>query len=369
MSKRYVIIVFISLFLAIFIAGFIVVYAKDKNKQIDRNQTEKPVPVKTITIQTQDLPIVVESVGRLYPDRSVTLSAQIPGEVKFYNVDVGDIVKKGQLLVQIKPVDYELALEQAESNLLAAEAQLSAASKTYERFKSLLPRKVISRNNFDKVESEYKTARAQAAQARVGVKIDRERLEKTRIKAPFSSLVAARHIEVGQMIGTNDPVMTLLDLSRVRVKVYLPEKDFVFLDQQDPARIKVEAYPDLLFDGRIDRIDVKSDPATNTFGVEILIDNKDLVLKAGLSARVYLTTKVLSNVILIPQSAILFREDRKEVFVVEADLTAQPRTVQLGQTQSDIIQVLTGLKKGDRLIVRGQNYVKPGTKVTFNNAQ
>jgi len=122
-------------------------------------------------------------------------------------------------------------------------------------------------------------------------------------------------------------------------------------------------------EGRIDRIDVKSDPATNTFGVEILIDNKDLVLKAGLSARVYLTTKVLSNVILIPQSAVLFRENRTEVFVVEADQTAQPRAVQLGQTQSNIIQVLTGLTKGDRLIVRGQNYVKAGAKVTFNNVQ
>jgi RND family efflux transporter MFP subunit len=369
MSKRYVIIVFLSLLLAIFIAGFVVVYAKDKSKQIVQNRTEKPVPVKTITIQTQDLPVVVESVGRLYPDRSVTLSAQIPGEVKYYNVDVGDNVKKGQLLVQIKPVDYELALEQAESNLLAAEAQLSAADKAYKRFKSLLPRKVISRDNFDKVESEYKTARAQAAQAKVGVKIAGERLEKTRIKAPFSSLVAARHIEVGQMIGTNDPVMTLLDLGRVRVKVYLPEKDYVFLDRQDPVRIKVEAYPDHLFNGQIDRIDVKSDPATNTFGVEILIDNKDLVLKAGLSARVYLTTKVLSNVILIPQSAVLFREDRAEVFVVEVDQTARSRVVQLGQTQSDIIQVLKGLTKGDRLIIRGQNYVKPGTRVTFNNEQ
>jgi RND family efflux transporter MFP subunit len=369
MSKRFGITAFFSLLMALFIAGFFVVYAKDKGKQIDRNQFEKPVPVKTITIETRDLPVVVESVGRLYPDRSVTLSAQIPGEVKYYKADVGDIVKKGQLLVQIKPVDYELALEEAESNLLAAEAQLSAAGKAYERFKSLLPRKVISRDNFDKVESEYKTARAQAAQAKVGVKIARERLEKTRIKASFSSLVAARHIEVGQMIGTNDPVMTLLDLSRVRVKVFLAEKDFVFLDRHDPVRIMVEAYPERQFNGRIDRIDVSADPATNTFGVEILIDNEDLVLKAGLSARVYLTTKVLSNVILIPQSAVLFREDRAEVFVVEADQKAQPRVVQLGQTQSDIIQVLAGLKNGDRLIVRGHNYVKPGTKVTYNNEQ
>jgi RND family efflux transporter MFP subunit len=328
---------------------------------------QNPVPVNTAMIHTEDLPVVVESVGRLFPEREVMVSAEIPGEISHYSADVGDKVGKGMLLAEINPLDYELALEQAQSNLGATTARLEAATSAYNRFKKLLPRKVISRDSFDKIESEYKTYLAQQLQAAVGVKIAGERLKKTRLTAPFAGLVATRYIELGQLIAFGDPVMTLVDLDRMRVKIFLAEKDFVHVDSGDPVRIIVEAYPGRVFPGLIDRIDIKADQATNTFGVEILIDNKDLLLKAGLSARVYLTTRVLTNVILIPQSAVLFRENRTSVFVVDGDHTARERTVALGIPRGDRIQVADGLSGGDMLIVRGQNYVKSGEQVTVNN--
>jgi len=328
---------------------------------------QKPVPVNTSVIHFENLPVVVESVGRLFPDREVTVSAEIPGEISHYSADVGDKVGKGMFLAEINPIDYELALAQAESNLGAATARLEAATSAYNRFKKLLPRKVISRDSFDKVESEYKTYLAQKIQAEVGVRIARERLKKTRLTAPFAGLIAARYIEQGQLIAFGDPVMTLADLDRMRAKVFLAEKDIVYVDDGDPVRITVEAYPNRVFQGVIDRIDIKADQATNTFGVEILLDNTDLLLKAGLSARVYLTTRVLRNIILIPQSAILFRENRTSVFVVDSDQMARERTVALGMARGDRIQIVDGLAEGDMLIVRGQNYVQTGEQVTVNN--
>jgi len=343
--------------------GLMMANAQDGGKESNREFAIKAVPVEIIAIKTRDVPVVVEAVGRLYPDREVTLSAQIPGEIHRYEADVGDTVREKQLLVTIKPVDYELALDEARSNLLAAEARLSAARKAYNRFKKLLPRNVISQNTFDTVESEYKTARAQQAQATAGVNIAEERLNKTRITAPFSSMVASRYVEVGQMIGANKPMMTLLDLRRVRVKVFLSEKDFVVLDRDDPAEIKIEAYPDRVFKGQIDRIDIKADPLTNTFGVEILVDNTNVLLKAGLSARVFLTTNMLKDIIMIPQSAVLFRNEGTEVFVAEPDETARICNVTLGQTKENLVQVISGLSEGDRLIVKGHNYVKDGSKI------
>ena len=313
------------------------------------------------------MPIIVEAVGRLLPDRTVTLSALIPGEISRYCCDVGDLVAEGTVLVGIKPTDYELALAEARGNLAAARARLSAARNAFNRFEKLLPREVVSRDNFDKVESEYKTALALEAQAVAGVDIAEERLKKTAITAPFSSLIAIRHIEIGQMIGMNDPIMTLIDLSRVRLRVFLAEKDFVHVDRSDAAAVTVEAYPGRAFNGRIDRLDVKADAATNTFGVEILIDNENLLLKAGLSARVRLTVDTIPDAVLIPQNAILFRENSREVFIVDEDLTAQLRTVKTGQTQDNLIRIIKGLRQGDRLIVKGQNYVKPGNKITIKN--
>lgn len=345
--------------------GFFAARGRDTGNTSPAIPADKPVPVQIMTIQTRDMPIVVEAVGRLFPERTVTLSAQIPGEISRYYYDVGDQVAKGELFVKIKPTDYELALAEARSNLVAARARLSAARNAYNRFEKLLPRQVVSQDNFDKVESEYKTALAQEAQAKAGIDIAEERLKKTEITAPFSSLVAVRHIEIGQMIGTSDPVVTLIDLSRVRVKVFLAEKDFVHVDHSDAVAVTVDAYPDRTFEGHIDRLDVKADAMTNTFGVEILIDNHDLLLKAGLSARVRLTVDIVPDAVLIPQHAVIFRENGTEVFVVDENQTARLQTVELGSTQGDLIRIVTGLNREDKLIVKGQNYVKPGNKITI----
>ncbi|HEU20427.1 MAG TPA: efflux RND transporter periplasmic adaptor subunit [Deltaproteobacteria bacterium] len=366
-AKRTILSLTVTLVVIILLIGFFIARGRDTGDPASELPAEKPVPVQTITIQARDMPIIVEAVGRLLPDRTVTLSALIPGEISRYCCDVGDLVAEGTVLVGIKPTDYELALAEARGNLAAARARLSAARNAFNRFEKLLPREVVSRDNFDKVESEYKTALALEAQAVAGVDIAEERLKKTAITAPFSSLIAIRHIEIGQMIGMNDPIMTLIDLSRVRLRVFLAEKDFVHVDGSDIATVTVEAYPGRAFNGRIDRLDVKADAATNTFGVEILIDNENLLLKAGLSARVRLTVDTIPDAVLIPQNAILFRENSREVFIVDEDLTAQLRTVKTGQTQDNLIRIIKGLRQGDRLIVKGQNYVKPGNKITIKD--
>ncbi len=366
LSKRNLLLLTAILVVIIVSIGFFAVQGRDTDAPSSALPVDKPVPVQIMTIQPRDMPIFVEAVGRLFPERIVTLSAQIPGEISRYYGDVGDQVATGELLAKIKPTDYELALAEAQSNLVAARARLSATRNAYNRFEKLLPRKVVSQDTFDKVELEYKTALAQEAQAMALVDIAEERIKKTAITAPFSSLVAVRHIEIGQMIGVNDPVMTLIDLSRVRVKVFLSEKDFVHVDRSDAVTVTIEAYPDRTFSGRIDRLDVKADAMTNTFGIEILIDNKDLLLKAGLTARVRLTVDIIPDAILIPQNAVLFRENGTEVFIVDKNHAARSRTVEPGLTQGDLIRIVKGLKRGDKLIIKGQNYVKPGNGITIN---
>ena len=366
LSKRNLLLLTAILVVIIVSIGFFAVQGRDTDAPSSALPVDKPVPVQIMTIQPRDMPIFVEAVGRLFPERIVTLSVQIPGEISRYYGDVGDQVATGELLAKIKPTDYELALAEAQSNLVAARARLSATRNAYNRFEKLLPRKVVSQDTFDKVELEYKTALAQEAQAMALVDIAEERIKKTAITAPFSSLVAVRHIEIGQMIGVNDPVMTLIDLSRVRVKVFLSEKDFVHVDRSDAVTVTIEAYPDRTFSGRIDRLDVKADAMTNTFGIEILIDNKDLLLKAGLTARVRLTVDIIPDAILIPQNAVLFRENGTEVFIVDKNHAARSRTVEPGLTQGDLIRIVKGLKRGDKLIIKGQNYVKPGNGITIN---
>jgi membrane fusion protein (multidrug efflux system) len=354
------------LIIILLVGALIEADAEEKDKIQATPPVTASVPIETMIVQAQDLPVVIETVGRIRPDREVLVSAEISGIIESYGADVGDRVTEGQLLVQIDPTDYRLALREAETNLSAGLIQLSAARKAYERFQTLLPKKVISQDTFDKVEAEFEAAQARKEQAEVGVAIARERLAKAGIGAPFSGMVAERHIEKGQWIAAGMPVMNILDLARVRAKVFLTEKDFVHIDREDPVEIVAEAYPGRSLTGFIDRIDIEADTMTNTFGIEILVDNPATILKAGMSVRTSITAFVLHDIILIPQSVVIFRDRGTEVFIVGDDGKAEARAVKLGQRSGNLIQVAEGLVVGDRLIVKGQNYVKPGTIVTVS---
>ena len=363
-SKIMCLFLILGLFYSILLSGINQAIAKDKSPKPASFKVKKPVAVKVITVQGEDLPLVIESVGRLFANRRVTVAAQLPGIIDSYAVDVGDKVRAGQILVQIDPVDYSLALDEARANLGAVQAQLDSANKAFERCKDLLPRKVISSDHYEKAETACKAAQAQFDRVKVGVRVAEERLKKTRLTAPFPGLVSERHIEVGQMVGTGVPLLTLVDLDPIRVKIFLTEMDYVHLDRRDPVRIRVEAYPERVFKGRIDRIGITADARTNTFGVELLADNPALILKAGLSARVYLTTRVLKNIILIPQKAVLFRDKGTDVFIRGDNKKAKIRSVTLGETKGARIRVLKGLKPGDELIIQGQHYLKAGDSIS-----
>jgi len=335
----------------------------------DIQKEEKPIPVSIMEIKSHNLPLVIKSVGRLAPNKEVTISAEVSGVVESYYADIGDRVESGQTLVRIDQTDYLLALKEAEASLEMNQALFDAFEKSFERSMNLLENNVISLNAYEKSEADFKSSRASVVHGKVLVDIAKERLNKTQISAPFSGLIASRKIEKGETVGIGQPVMTLVDLDPIRVRVYIPEKDYVHLDWKDPVSVIVESSPKSRFKGRIDRIGIKADERTNTFDVEILVENPDLSLKAGMTAKVRLTTEVLHNAILIPQSVVLYRKDRKEVFVVGPNRKAQAREIELGRNKGSLIQIVKGLVPGDILVVTGGQYLKPGDIVTISSTK
>jgi membrane fusion protein (multidrug efflux system) len=170
----------------------------------------KPRAVRVETIVSRDLPIVVNAVGRLLPNREVTLSAEVGGIVMQYSADVGSAVDEAAILVHIDRADYELALKEAEANLRAAEIRLPVTQKSYERAQELLPDNVITQERYDQAEAAYESAKALVDQLKTTVALARRRLEKTTIKAPFDGYVTQRFVEMGQNIAMGDePVMRL----------------------------------------------------------------------------------------------------------------------------------------------------------------
>jgi RND family efflux transporter MFP subunit len=359
-------------FFIIFITFLLLLTGCSSSK--DSANTDKPIAVEIKEIQAIDLPIDVETTGRLSPNREVALMAEISGSVKTYLADMGDSVETHQALVKINPIDYQLALNEAKANLASAQTQLDLAKTSYERSKILLSRNVISKDTFEKSESQYKVALAGIDRVKAMVDIAQERLKKTVIRAPFPGLVAARMVEVGQTVGAGQPVMSIVDLDPMRIKISLSEKDYIYLDQNDTVLVSIDTFPQKKLNGhnlnsRIDLIGVKADPRTNTFDVEILVDNPEHILKAGLTARIRITSDIIPNTILIPQSTILYRENNKEVFIIDADNKAQRRIVQLGINVGADVQVLSGLAPKDRLVITGGQYLTQGDTVMIASSE
>lgn len=323
----------------------------------------RPRPVTVAVVESRDLPIAVAAVGRLMPNREVVLSSQVSGIVLAYSVNMGDAATADQMLVRLDARDYQLALSEAQANLLSARARYAAAKNAFQRAGDLLPDKVITQEIYEKIEAEYIATRAAVSQAEAVVNIQRRNVDKTVIKAPFDCLVTRRLVETGQNIHAGDPVIAIADMRDMRVRIHLNEQDYVHLDAKDPVSVLIEAYPQTAFSGRVDRIGVKADPQTNTFEVEILVANPDLVLKAGLTATVRIVVDEVRDAVMIPQDCVLFRENRREVFVVTADGTASVREVTLGRVAGSMVRILEGMAPGDRLVTTGAQYLKNGDPV------
>ena len=323
----------------------------------------KPRAVQVETVVSQDLPIVVNAVGRLAPDREVVLSAQVSGIVIRYTVDVGARVAAGATLVKLDDVDYVLALRETEANLLAARSRLPVEQNAFTRAQDLLPEKAITPELYDQAEAAYASARATVSRLETLVAMAQRRVEKTDVKAPFGGHVTQRFVETGQNIAVGDPVMQIADMRSMRVTIHISEMDSVHLDKSDPVTVTVEAYAGETASGRVDQIGIQADTRTNTFDVEILVDNAEFKLRAGLTARVAIQTHVIPAVVMIAQHSVLFRENRKEVFVIGPDNRAQARTVKLGRIAGSQVHILEGLRPGEKLVVSGAQYLKPGDTV------
>ena len=175
--------------------------------------------------------------------------------------------------------------------------------------------------------------------------------------------VSQKLVELGQNVAVGDPVMSIADMETMRVRIHISENDYVHLDKDDPVTVMVEAFSDVEFTGRVDKIGIKADGRTNTFEVEVLLDNPQFTLKAGLTARVSIQTEVIHDAVMIGQGTVLFREDRKEVFVIEQGNKAVAREVKLGRVEGSTVRILQGLMPGDNLVVSGGQYLKHGDEV------
>lgn len=326
------------------------------------------IPVETHVIRTGEVVRTVRGTGTVQPKHDIVVSAQTAGTVVAVEIDLGDAINNGQVLVRIDDELKRLALQQAEAQRLQAEAAYEKARKDFERNKKLFETRDISEYVFENARLQMKSAEAAYLTAKANEAMARRHLADTRVVSPIAGVVAARMVDVGSTVAPGTPVARIVDLSQVKVTFGVPEEDRVQLQRDQPAILTVDAYPGARFEGKVSGVGPQADPATRTFPVEVRIDNPGGRLKGGMTGRVEVVTRKAQDARLLPKSALLERRGETLVFVVR-DGVAEKHTPKLGLESGEYITVRDGLNVGDEVIVLGQEQLTDGSPVSVKRRE
>jgi len=348
--------------------------------------SETPLQVKVEEARLGDLIIKLRSPAEAVTDRKIVMKTEVPGVIKSLNVEESKHVRKGDLLVEIDDREYKLSYENAEAIRLKAfsemlveqrfadvgggsgeqSSELNSAKKQFEEAGQQYQKGLISREEFEKqsrlyeralIESGEKKDEVVAAmkgltQAEIGVKKAQIDLEKTKIRAPFSGIIADILASPGEHVSMGRELFTLVNISRIQVHARVLESEIGKMQVGREVDLRFSAHPGKVFKGKVSAISPIVNPEYKTCKVFVDVENPEEELKPGMHAEVEIAAEIHKNKLLVPQDAILTRSQRKLLFVVEDGL-AKWRYVEIGLENEDFAEILDGVKAGDKVIVEG----------------
>jgi membrane fusion protein (multidrug efflux system) len=313
----------------------------------ESTSAEVPHNVRVLELQTNDLQEYLTISGPVRAKRATDVSTEEMGVVQALPRDKGALVRKNDVLVML---DRELLDAQRRS----AEATVELQEFNETRIRKLQQAKSVS-------ESELREVETLLEQSRRAAEIARLRYERAAVKAPFDGVVADRYVEVGQLVTAGSPVARVVDPFVLTLEGWVTEKDVRWTREGVSALVALDG-SDAPVEGKVRWVSIEADPGTGKFAVEIDVPNPDLQLRLGVVGRARVVKTVHENVIAIPRDALVESPTGTAVYVVEGD-RAQPREVALGPDQGVMVVVRRGLQAGDRLVVRGQRELSPGSRV------
>ncbi len=320
--------------------------------------TEKGLVVTTDKAVVRTITQLVNATGKIQPEVEVKIAPEVSGEIVELPLREGAVVKKGDLLVRIKPDNYRYQVDQREADLAAtrassvqSRAQLLKLQEDLKRSVDLFEKKLIADSEFDAAKASVEAAKAaydnsvaQIRRAEGLLKQAQDQLEKTVIYSPMDGTVSSRTSEVGERVaGTGQfnaaEVMRVADLSNMEVRVNVNENDVVNVKVRDRARITIDAYPGRKFAGTVKEIasaartqGLNTQEEVTNFQVKIRITDKDIALRPGMSATVDIETKTVENVVAVPIQAVTVRSREGSKTI---DELAQERDKKAKETQGE----------------------------------
>ncbi len=306
-----------------------------------------PVEVTTALVVVKPLGLAIEAVGTARANEAVEVTSKTSNIVTAIRFQEGSQVKAGDVLV-------ELDSAEARASLAEAEAALADSERQYARSRDLADSQALSESALDQLEATLKANRARVEAARA-------RLADTTIRAGFAGRTGFRRVSVGTVVNPGTVITTLDDTSVIKLDFTIPETYLFAVRKGLPIQASTAGLRGRTFEGTITNLDSRIDPVTRSIVVRAEIPNPDGVLRPGMFMTVTLQGDVTPSLV-VPEAAIVPEQGRAYVFVVDGRV-AQRREVTLGRRQPGEVEILSGLKEGERVVVDGTHNLRDGAQV------
>lgn len=299
--------------------------------------------------------------GTLQAISQATVRSKVSAEVRMVSVREGDRVRAGQVVAEFDTAHLRVQLAERQATLESARAQLAQTERTREVNAQLVKQNFISQNAFDTADAAHRAQTAAVAAAEAQVEQTRLMLADAIVHAPISGLVSKRHVQPGEKVAFDAPLLSIVDLGQLEVQAQAAVSDITQVAIGARAEVEVEGLADRTFAGRVDRINPSAEPGSRTINVYVGLPNENALLKAGMFARVRLRVQRDKEVAALPLSAIQSEAGQSIVWVIDGGKLAK-RIVTVGRRdeRAQLVEIVSGLDPGDKVIATRFDNLRDG---------
>jgi len=349
--------------------------------QSQADQVEKALSVKASLVARQAISLYVTSNTTFESIRDVVVYSKLNAIVSELAVEEGDTISKGSTLARLDDREIRnefeqarIAIDQAKVSLQQAEVRAELSAAEQKRAVALFDQKLISQQEFDQTALASRTDALAADQARQQLEGAEARLEGatiqldyTTIEAPLTGVVTQRLVDVGDRVNVNEALFTVQEFPPLWARIYVPEKSLPELKVGQRAKIEVETYPEREFDGRIKMISPTVDASSGTVKVTIEVNKPGRYLRPGMFGTVLIATRTTPDALVIPKKAIVRERDLNYVYVIKPDSTVTRQEIEIGLSDEDRVEILSGLQEGDSIVTVGHETLNDGYQVAVKS--
>lgn len=337
------------------VAIAILTSCNDEEKNLNKDIS---VPVSVVDLKLQSIEKFIETTGTVNPIKEINQKSEIAGK---YNLLVnpatgkkyalGDYVKEGDEIIKLEDKEYENNIK-----INSLKLSLEISKQVFEKQQSLYEKGGVTLSELKNAEIEYINSKYNYEDALI-------RLEKMHIKAPFSGVIVdLPYYTPATKIETSSPMFKLMDYSKLYMEINLAEKDLSFVKSGQKVNITNYTIPEDTLSGVISQISPAIDADTRSFKTIINIKNSDLLMRPGMFAKGEIVVAAVDSTIVIPKDVILSKQRGNTVFVVDKGL-AQERIITFGLENPNEVQIISGLEKNDKLVIKGFETLRNRSKV------